>query len=69
MLTDGKLRNFMYDVHNQGGMVGSLPLVAVDTFEHAYYHKFGPDRAAYLNALVDNIDWKKVEERFNKFNK
>ena len=65
-LTDGKLRNVMFDVHNQGGLVGSMPLVAVDTFEHAYYHKFGPDRGAYLNAFVDNINWKKVEEKFKK---
>jgi Fe-Mn family superoxide dismutase len=66
-LTDGKTRNFLYDVHNQGGMIGSMPLIAADTFEHAYYHKFGPDRAAYLSALVENIDWKKVEERFKRY--
>lgn len=65
-LTDGKLRNVLYDVHNQGGLVGSMPLIAADTFEHAYYHKFGPDRASYLNALLDNIDWKKVEEKFKR---
>ena len=66
LLTDGKTRNFMYDVHNQGGMVGSMPLISADVFEHAYYHKFGPDRAAYLQALVDNIDWKKVEARYKR---
>ena len=65
-LTDGKLRNVLFDVHNQGGIVGSMPIIAADTFEHAYYHKFGPDRAAYLTALVENIDWKKVEEREKK---
>jgi Fe-Mn family superoxide dismutase len=65
-LTDGKLRNVLFDVHNQGGLVGSMPIISADTFEHAYYHKFGPDRAAYLVALVDNIDWKKVEESFKK---
>jgi superoxide dismutase, Fe-Mn family len=68
LLTDGKLRNIIYDVHNQGGLVGSIPLISADTFEHAYYHKFGPDKAGYLNALVDNIDWTKVESRFNKYN-
>lgn len=66
ILTDGKVRNFMFDVHNQGGIVGAQPLIAADVFEHAYYHKFGPDRAAYLQALVDNIDWKKVEARYTK---
>ena len=69
LLTDGKLRNVLYDVHNLGGLVGSLPLISADTFEHAYYHKFGPDRASYLNALVENIDWNKVETRFKKYNK
>lgn len=64
LLTDGKTRNFLYDVHNQGGMVGSMPLISADVFEHAYYHKFGPDRPAYLQALVDNIDWAKVEKRY-----
>jgi len=66
VLSDGKLRNVIYDVHNYGGLVGSMPIVSADTFEHAYYHKFGPDKAAYLNALVDNIDWKKVEEKFKE---
>ena len=65
-LTDGKLRNFLYDAHNQGGVVGSAPILVIDVFEHAYYHKFGPDRAAYLNAFMDNIDWKSVEERYLK---
>jgi superoxide dismutase, Fe-Mn family len=66
-LTDGKLRNVLYDMHNQGGIAGSIPLIAADTFEHAYYHKFGPDRASYLNALVDNIDWHKADARLKKY--
>jgi len=66
VLTDGKLRNFIFDVHNQGGIVGSVPLIAADIFEHAYYHKYGPDRAAYLNALVANIDWAKAGSRFSR---
>ncbi|MGI0100360.1 MAG: superoxide dismutase [Candidatus Micrarchaeaceae archaeon] len=62
-LTDNKLRNVLFDAHNQGGLAGAVPLIAIDTFEHAYYHRFGPDRGAYLNALVDNIDWDKAEKR------
>lgn len=66
VMTDGKLRNFMYDAHNNGGVVGSMPLIAADTFEHAYYHKFGPDRAAYLAAVVENIDWARVDAAYAK---
>jgi len=69
MFSDGKLRCALYDFHNQGGIAGSLPLMAIDIFEHAYYHKYGPDRAGYLSALLDNIDWKKVEEKYNKYSK
>ena len=66
LFSDGKLRNFLFDAHNQGGIVGSVPILVIDVFEHAYYHKFGPDRGAYLNAFMDNIDWKKVDERFGR---
>ena len=67
LLSDGKLRNVLYDVHNQGGIVGSMPLIAVDVFEHAYYHKYGPDRASYLKDLVANVDWAKAEARFRSY--
>jgi Fe-Mn family superoxide dismutase len=66
-LSDGRLRNVMLDVHDQGNIVGATPLIVIDVFEHAYYHRWGADRAAYLNALLDNIDWGKVEKRFIDF--
>ena len=62
--TDGKLRNSLLDLHNIGGLSGAVPLLVLDVYEHAYYHKFGPDRASYIQAFVDNVDWSKVEERY-----
>ena len=62
--TDGKLRNSLLDLHNIGGISGAAPLLVLDVYEHAYYHKFGPDRASYIQAFVDNIDWNRVEERY-----
>ena len=59
-----KLRNVLFDLHNVGGLVSSVPLLVLDDYEHAYYHKFGPDRAAYIQAFLDNIDWSKVNKRF-----
>ncbi|MGC8479100.1 MAG: superoxide dismutase [Candidatus Micrarchaeia archaeon] len=67
LFSDKKLRCVMYDFHNQGGIAGALPLIAVDVFEHAYYHKYGPDRGSYLTALMSNIDWKKVDEKYKKY--
>ena len=67
--TDWKLRNVLFDLHNVGGLTGALPLLVVDVYEHAYYHKFGPDRAAYLNAFVDNINWGNAEKRYLTYKK
>lgn len=62
--TDDKLRDSLLDLHNVGGLTGAMPLLVLDIYEHAYYHKFGPDRASYIQAFIDNIDWSKVEERY-----
>lgn len=67
LLSDGRLRNVLYDVHNSGGIVGSMPIIAVDVFEHAYYHKYGPDRASYLKDIIGNIDWNKVDAKFKGY--
>ena len=67
--TDGKLRNALLDLHNAGGISCAAPLLVLDVYEHAYYHKFGPDRAAYIQAFMDNIDWSKVDERYRKIAK
>ncbi len=64
--TDGKLRNALLDLHNVGGLTGAAPLLVLDVYEHAYYHKFGPDRAAYIQAFMDNIDWAKAENMFRQ---
>ena len=42
---------------NVGGISGAAPMLVLDVYEHAYYHKFGPDRAAYIQAFLDNVDW------------
>ncbi len=65
-LSDGKIHNYTCDTHNQGGVWGAMPLLAIDVFEHAYYADYGPDRAKYLDALLSNVDWKKVDARFGK---
>ena len=46
--SDKKLHNYLTDFHNNGVVIGSIPLLALDVFEHAYYHDYGPDRAKYI---------------------
>ena len=39
--------------------------MALDTYEHAYFMDYGSDRAAYIQAFFDNVNWGKVQENLN----
>jgi superoxide dismutase, Fe-Mn family len=58
---------FQVEKHQNLASSGSMPLMACDVWEHAYYLKYQNRRAEYVDAFAKIIDWKKVEERFAKF--
>lgn len=66
-LGSGRLLNTLVDEHHYGAIWGGIPLVACDVFEHAYYHKDGAGRAAYIDNFVKNLHWGRINERFQKF--
>jgi superoxide dismutase, Fe-Mn family len=45
---------------------GKVPLLGIDVWEHGYYKKYGPDRAAYVDAVLAIINWDKVNELLEK---
>ncbi|MGH0035486.1 MAG: superoxide dismutase [Myxococcota bacterium] len=53
----------IYDHHGNVGS-GSIPLLAIDAWEHAYYLQHENRRADYVAALWDLVDWNDVEARF-----
>lgn len=55
-----RLRNFICDAHNQGGIWGCSPLLILDTYEHAYFIDYATGRKAYIEAFMKNIEWKFV---------
>ncbi len=61
-----RLINVLVDEHQYGAIWGGIPLIAIDVFEHAYYHKDGAKRAAYIDNVLANLDWGKINEKFKK---
>lgn len=66
-LDDNTVKNFVLDAHHINVPVFVIPLLVVDTYEHAYMIDFGIDRAQYLKDLWNNIDWNIVESRVVKW--
>lgn len=66
-LYSGRLINVLVDEHQYGAIWGGVPLIACDVFEHAYYHKDGPGRAKYIDNFINNLNWARINERFNKY--
>ncbi|MCX6735522.1 MAG: superoxide dismutase [Candidatus Parcubacteria bacterium] len=60
---EGRLFNAWINEHDVGLLIGTVPLLVLDVFEHAFMVDYGLKRADYLKAFWDAIDWKTVEGR------
>ena len=51
--------------HNKNGYWGTIPILPIDVWEHAYYLQYNSDRGAYVEAVLDNlIDWEAVNKLY-----
>ena len=60
---DGRLINHAASEHMQA-LVGAIPILALDMYEHAYHLEFGANADAYVAAFMRNIDWPAVQARY-----
>jgi Fe-Mn family superoxide dismutase len=51
------------DLHEVGVVVTSMPVLALDMWEHAYFHDFGTDKEAYVDWFLSRLDWRNVRKR------
>ena len=52
-----RLFNYLGDAQNTFPVWNATPLVALDVYEHAYFLDYQTDRASYIDAFFENLDW------------
>ena len=57
-----RLVNYIGDAQNTFPIWNATPLVALDVYEHAYFLDYQTDRASYIEAFFQNLDWGVVNE-------
>ena len=68
-IQEKRLFNYLGDAQNAFPIWGAQPVMALDTYEHAYFIDFGVNRGGYIDILFDNIDWDVVASSFGSIAK
>ena len=61
---NGKLYNVVSDEHAMGVLWMAVPLVVIDTYEHAFYIDYQNRKADYVEKFLSHIDWNEANSRF-----
>jgi superoxide dismutase, Fe-Mn family len=64
---EGRLFNYIGDAQNTFPVWNATPLVALDVYEHAYFLDYQTDRASYIDAFFDNLDWSVVNDWISRY--
>ena len=64
---EGRIFNYVGDAQNTFPVWNATPLVALDVYEHAYFLDYQTDRATYIDAFFDNLDWATVNDWVSKY--
>jgi Fe-Mn family superoxide dismutase len=64
---EARLFNYIGDAQNTFPIWNATPLVALDVYEHAYFLDYQTDRASYIDAFFDNLDWDTINDWVSKY--
>jgi superoxide dismutase, Fe-Mn family len=62
-----RLFNYVGDAQNTFPIWNATPLVALDVYEHAYFLDYQTDRASYIDAFFNNLDWDVVNDWVSRY--
>jgi superoxide dismutase, Fe-Mn family len=57
-----KLFNYLGDAQNTFPIWNTTMILALDTYEHAYWLDYQQNRGAYIDAFMKNLNWQPVEQ-------
>lgn len=61
-----ELHNVSVDRHDEGAVWGAHPILALDVWEHSYYHDYGPSRGEFIDGFFEVIDWENVGDNYQE---
>jgi Fe-Mn family superoxide dismutase len=62
----GRLAVAQIHDHESNTFQGSIPLMVLDAWEHAYYLQYEHRRPDYVEAIWNVVDWDDVARRFER---
>ncbi|HVP39491.1 MAG TPA: Fe-Mn family superoxide dismutase [Candidatus Saccharimonadales bacterium] len=60
----GTLFNYLGDAQNTFPVWNATPILALDTYEHAYFIDYGTARGSYIDQFLRVVDWPTVEAAY-----
>ena len=60
-----RLFNVWINEHDLGHLAGTNPILVMDVFEHAFMLDYGLNKADYISAFWNAVNWNEVSNRFN----
>jgi superoxide dismutase, Fe-Mn family len=64
---EGRLFNYIGDAQNTFPIWNTTPLIALDVYEHAYFLDYQTDRASYIDAFFNNLEWGVVNDWVSRY--
>jgi len=63
-LQTGRISNHWITLHEDGNIAGSIPILVMDVWEHAFLLDYKPaERTKYIDSFLANVDWTAAEKR------
>lgn len=61
-----KYQNIMIDLHSDNIPIGSIPVIVMDVWQHAYYRDYLKEVKTYSAAMMKELNWSVIEKRIQK---